>query len=107
MKILTFILSIFILTIAVLPCEDDNDISFIEIGSSYHVDDQSHNHSEHNEGGCSNFCLCQCCGTPITIPSLSLFGEIKNNVLHTYSFHYSSLYSFDYSDGVWHPPTQC
>lgn len=105
MKISAFILSIFIFTIALLPCEDGIDGAINETESVSSLETGSHNHSQDKEDGCTAFCVCQCCGTPITIPSLVLFSEIKNTVLYSYSFHYSSLYSFDYSNGVWHPPT--
>ena len=90
---------------AVKPCEDSMNSAISENISQTHFDDQSHNHSQDKEDGCTAFCVCQCCGTPITIPSLVIFSEIKNTVMYSYSFHYSSLYSFDYSNGVWHPPT--
>ena len=90
---------------AMMPCEDGISGAISENESLTHFDDQSHNHSQNNEDGCTNFCLCQCCGTPITIPSLYDYGEMNNTVLYSYSFHYSSLYSFDFSNGVWHPPT--
>ncbi len=105
MKTIAFILSIFIFTIAVIPCDDGTDVAISENVELTHFDDQSQNHSQSNDDDCSNFCLCQCCGTPIVIPSLLTYNKIKETVLFSYSFHYISLYSFDYSKGIWHPPT--
>tara|TARA_R110002111_G_scaffold222481_2_gene284556 strand:+ start:165 stop:446 length:282 start_codon:yes stop_codon:yes gene_type:complete len=90
---------------AVMPCEDGMDNAISENVSLVHFDDQSQNHSQNNEDGCTNFCLCQCCGTPISIPSLYTYSDLNKTVLYSYSFHYSSLYSFEYTIGVWHPPT--
>ncbi|PCH70841.1 MAG: hypothetical protein COC06_03270 [Bacteroidales bacterium] len=88
-----------------MPCDDGTDVAISENVELTHFDDQSQNHSQNDENNCTNFCLYQCCGTPITIPSLYFYNEMKESVLLSYSFHYSSLYSFDYSNGIWHPPT--
>lgn len=105
MKIITFILSIFILSMSAMTCGDDIDENIFESQLFAHFDNHSHDHSQESQDSCTPFCTCQCCGTSITVPSLVILSEIKNTVLYSCSFHYTSLYSFDYYNGVWHPPT--
>ena len=105
MRIVAFILSIFVLAMAIMPCEDEFDKTVSSEVSISQIDNHSDHHSHQNEDGCTPFCICQCCGTPITVPMLFRFNDRNDLVLTEFSFHYSSLYFFDYSNGVWHPPT--
>jgi hypothetical protein len=105
MKIITFIFAIFIFGMAVMPCVHGIDEFNSEHVSETHPEDQSpHNSHDHEEDGCSPFCICQCCETAITIPLLFSFNETPEAGSFS-RFHYPSLYSFEYPDGVWHPPT--
>jgi len=88
---------------AITPCEDD--ISIPENEYLTHLDEQSHNHSQEKEDGCTAFCVCQCCGIPITIPLSPIFDYVNYSFLYSYLPHYSSSYSFDFCKGIWHPPT--
>ena len=105
MRILAFILSIFVLAMAIMPCDDEFDNAMSPDVSKTQVENHSDNHSHQNEDGCTPFCICQCCGTPIILPALFNFNEKNEVALSSISFHYSSLYFYDYSNGVWHPPT--
>jgi len=105
MRIAAFILLVFITAMAIMPCADTFDDANPLQESYTHFEDQSHDHSENEEDGCTPFCICQCCGTSITIPSFDTTEEMKQSVLASSIFHYSSMYSLDYSKGVWHPPT--
>lgn len=90
---------------AIMPCTDDMNIPDSENISHNHFDEPSHDHSQNDKDGCTAFCLCQCCGISITIPSLNNYSDLNEPILNSFSFHFSFLYSFDYSNGVWHPPT--
>ncbi|MDO6739122.1 DUF6660 family protein [Wenyingzhuangia sp. 2_MG-2023] len=103
MRFSTFILSILILAMAIMPCEDAVDTLW-EQESITHYKDSSHNHLPQHEDECTPFCICQCCGTSISLPILIAFEETNAADWFSDSFHYSSLYSFDYQNGVWHPP---
>ncbi len=108
MRILTFILSIFVFAMAIMPCEDSMDSAVSENVLQAHFEEPLHDHSRNGKDGCTAFCICQCCGTSITIPSLYTFSDLNKIVLYSYLFHYSSYsspYSFDYFNRVWHPPT--
>ena len=87
---------------AVMPCEHGIDEFNSEHVSETHSEDHSHNHShdqDHEDNGCTPFCVCQCCGTSTTIPLLFTFNETLEVVLFS-TFHYPSLYSFEYAGGV-------
>ncbi len=105
MKIVAFILATIIFSMAVRPCEDCfADVACINENQA-HFEGQSKNHSQEKQDGCTTFCICQCCGTPFTIPMLFDLGEILDCGEFSYSEQYSFLYSFDYSNGIWRPPS--
>lgn len=103
MKLLTFILSIYVLLLSTVSCTDDveshNEGDKIEI--SVNTDD--HNHSE-NCDFCSPFCSCACCGSVVTLFSNTILVDTSINRLPKYLFRYSFDYSFNYNIGVWRPP---
>lgn len=105
MRTITLIFVVYILGMTVMPCGHGFDEFNSEYISETHAEDQSHDHShDHEEDGCTPFCICQCCGTLTTIPLLFTLNEILGQNLFS-RFHYPSLYSFEYDDGVWHPPS--
>jgi len=95
MKKLTFIFTIYILLLAILPCTDlqaqHNEVSHdIEEGIS--CDDESETHSD----ACTPFCICECCHTVVqtvktlNIPSPTL--NVEKIYLFTY-FNFQHFYS--------------
>ena len=103
MKIITLILSVFILSISAMTCGDT--IASASHNESYnHIENQTHNHSQETKDSCTPFCTCQCCGISITSPILYIFDIIKKYSTYSCTFHYTSLYCFNYKNGVWHPP---
>lgn len=103
MKLTAFILSIFVLSMATVPCTDGED-QLSESISEGHLVKPFHQHSESSEDGCTPFCICQCCGTSVIIPTPTVLSNFNKSILFSYSFQYSFNYSCDYSNGVWHPP---
>lgn len=85
------------------PCADD--ISVID-HQSVHLSSESHEHPENSEDGCTPFCICQCCGTSITLESIAHLDIIDFEFNEKLVFHYCSNYYFDYTKGLWHPPSQ-
>lgn len=81
MKIITLILSVFILSISAMTCGDT--IASASHNESYnHIENKTHNHSQETKDSCTPFCTCQCCGISITSPILYIFDIIKN-IVHT------------------------
>ncbi len=56
MRIFTFIFSLFILVLSIVPCSDDENCNEANIElSSDHAD------HDHEEDSCTPFCTCSCC----------------------------------------------
>ena len=104
MRLLAFILCIYITALSVVPCTDGmpqtSNPSDTEISAAEH----DHNHSDHQDH-CTPFCVCACCGSIVTLPTVQDLVENKVAISTDYLFHYNFDYSFDYNEGVWHPPS--
>lgn len=104
MRILAFILCIYITALSVVPCTDgmsqNSNHSDIEVSTTEH----DHNHSDHQDN-CTPFCVCACCGTMITLPTVQPLVMSRIVISTDYLFHYTFDYSVDYSEEVWHPPS--
>lgn len=104
MKILVYLLSLSILIIACITCEDvaefagDNqqNISIVKPGeaeSSTHKDD------------CSPMCTCNCCGQP-TLSHLAFtdFIFLKRETIAKQKTIYSKRFISTYIQNIWQPP---
>lgn len=99
MKILTFILSFYVLVLTAIPCVDvpkDNSVNKYELANT------SSDHHENDTDLCSPFCTCVCCVSPIlnnsTIQFTYAFIAQKLIVENNNSF-VSSLFIT-----IWQPP---
>lgn len=100
MKVIAYILSIYVLVLIAIPCADKPDDSLLhkpEItqgSSSGHQQDMDH---------CSPFCVCSCCASPVV---LLFYAFPADNLLSVQldfpelipDFHSTTLNS------VWQPP---
>ncbi|RQO71445.1 hypothetical protein DBR40_16700 [Pedobacter sp. KBW01] len=104
MRILAYFLSLSILLISCITCEDvpeftcDNQLNIAivkstEPANSTHKDD------------CSPMCTCNCCGQP-TISSLifSDFVFLGYEVAVKQKIHYSNRFISAYIQNIWQPP---
>jgi len=102
MKYISLILSVLILTMAVMPCSDrhtcDEESQEISLG---------HDHSEDEKDHCSPFCVCSCCGMKVIFKSSIIACKPNTKLNSSYQFDYSFLYSFSFKKAIWHPPTFC
>ncbi|MCB9255672.1 MAG: hypothetical protein H6579_00930 [Chitinophagales bacterium] len=103
MRILAFILCIYIATLSVVPCTDYVPQTTHSSNTEVSTGDHDHNHSDHQDS-CTPFCVCACCGTMITMPTLQPLVQARVVISTDYLFYYTLDYSFDYNEGVWHPP---
>lgn len=114
MRFIAFILSMYILVLALVPCSDgllssctdSTDHEFSQLHQDKcHYDDHSDGHSEDHEDDCTPFCTCICCGSIINMPESSLIFVDHLNLRDSRGLpNYDSKYFFDYSFLVWHPP---
>ena len=102
MKYILLILSVLILTMALMPCSDGHTCD--ETAQEISLE---HDHSEDEKDHCSPFCVCSCCGMKINFQSDVTIFKPTTYLNSTYQFSYSFLYSFSFNQTVWHPPTFC
>ena len=101
MKLVTFILSLIILSLSANPCSDgqnteDKQQEDISI---------NHNHQQDSDDSCPITCICNCCGMSITYEplvtfELLYFHKISTELISTYQ----SIYRFDFHSNIWQPP---
>lgn len=104
MKILVYFLSLSILLISCITCEDLPDFASnnqfnisivkpVQTESSTHKDD------------CSPMCTCNCCGQP-TLSHLAFadFVFLKHETTVKQKVHYSNRFISAYIQNIWQPP---
>ncbi len=108
MRLFSFILSIYVLALSVVPCSDGIAHKLDDVDANIEVSQTEHDHnpSDHSDY-CTPFCSCSCCGSLTTVPTGHQIGEVKILASTTYLFPYKFDYSSDYTEGVWHPPVYC
>jgi hypothetical protein len=100
LKILSFILSFYILSLAFIPCVDDN---FSDI-TGKHVIVQSAKISHCLDiDQCSPFCVCSCCGTSVLKNSIVSFVPV-NIIPSKLNFFYFVREIKGISNSYWKPP---
>jgi len=103
MKIIALLLSIYLTALSVVPCTDSMTSCTSHSGIELSIDEHDHDHSDHQDG-CTPFCVCACCGSLVILPTIQKMGDPKAKISTDLLFDYSFAYSFEYSEGVWHPP---
>lgn len=99
-QILTSFLSVYLLVLMVLPC---NDVHAHAESATLQQFSQLQN-EQHHEDFCTPFCICACCTTPIIMQSALVFEvpNFENVYVKTPSFYKSTVSSFFGS--IWQPP---
>ena len=105
MRIASYILATYMLILALMPCADGLSVLYPECTSSINIEENSHNHSDHeHEDLCSPFCVCSCCGSLSIIPGTVEYYYSVDIISTDCIFTYQFSYSFDFNKGEWHPP---
>ncbi len=107
MKLINYILSIYLVALSSIPCADMEVSSAahkaVEISSSH--DEKSHNHDKENDL-CSPFCSCNCCGSQIVTyfktPTIKI--EIVSKTIKTKLPTYTSKFASNFYGSIWQPP---
>ncbi|MFN8325740.1 DUF6660 family protein [Flavobacterium sp.] len=105
MKLLTVILSIYLVTLSAIPCADIKSESEVHLEVAQTSDKDNHSHDKGNDL-CSPFCICNCCGQ-VTLNYVATinydfpvqFEEIKSSK----STYTSALHS-NFFGSIWQPP---
>jgi len=99
MKVVAFILSVFVAGQAFVPCSDGNTCDEpSEISAQ-------HDHSEDKGDGCTLFCVCSCCGSIFTLSSSDHLMMYHDSTIITNLPFFKDHYRFDFNGDVWRPPT--
>lgn len=102
MRVIPFVLVLFISFLIVQPCADTDVHRYDEI--SMHKED-THSHNSDSQDNCSAFCVCACCGTSMQMTSVFFYKSIQDDVILTESpFGYQSFYKSYSSSNIWDPP---
>ena len=89
MKILAFILSVYILALNFAPCEDSNNLDTINKSDISISNDIEHNHNDLDL--CSPFCHCQCCQVHVTDFEMIDFQITSSEISSVVYFHIDKL----------------
>jgi hypothetical protein len=100
MKLFSVILSVYIFSLAAIPCIDqaiNNTFHKIEI-TTFDVDKHLHNHDH-----CSPFCTCYCCASRIFDQVLYVYFS-DFSIIRKKLFGYTSGYDLSIYASIWQPP---
>lgn len=100
-KLLTLILSIYIIALACIPCTDATIVIDNAQTAHHHTDN-----SDHSDDSCTPFCICSCCGALIYnfsqtltfTPTLAFLRITSPTPVFT-----ANLNSI-YEGSIWQPP---
>lgn len=101
MRYLTFIFSIYFILLALLPCQDREDM----IASVTHVTIKK-SHSENDEKGqeaCPPFCTCSCCSTARHLTATVTISVFAKSITRQYP-DYGILAVQEQPINIWQPP---
>jgi len=104
MKILIYFLSLSVLFISCITCEDVPELAGnsqlnISIVKSAQTESSSH------KDDCSPMCTCNCCGQPtLNHSTFSDFVFLKHETTVKQKNHYNKRFISDYIQNIWQPP---
>ncbi len=101
MKILAFILSIYILTLNFTPCEDSTAFDNPTNTELAQINDFDHDHNASDL--CSPFCHCQCCQVHAEGVDMIGFTALTTEISSEVFFHFDNL-GKDIPNSILQPP---
>lgn len=107
MKLFWHILSVYLVSLAVLPCSDKEECDITVTEQTIISLAANHTQHSHQNEQCPPFCSCACCG----IHSFQLQMSFINFKEHTFLSNkkkqistYAFIYSNEFSSNIWQPP---
>ena len=101
-RFFSFILAIYFLTLAAIPCGDKDNHVLSHTKSSFTVQASSCQDTNQEDELCSPLCMCNCCGG-VTIATAEKF-KIKETESQKISLLYSESKISSPSFTIWQPP---
>lgn len=102
MKVLALILSIYILGLNLVPCEDGN--TFDNEVKTELTKNKAHDHDHQESDSCSPFCQCHCCHIHITHFKIAEYNIANNTPISTQIFYHFEGIAQDFSTALLQPP---
>jgi hypothetical protein len=105
MKLLYFLLSVYLVALSCLPCADMEVNCAADSAKNLGA---NHEKQSHEEGSdlCSPFCVCNCCGAQFvtfqTTPSIDF--PTVTTVIATKESIYKSTFTSNFYGSIWQPP---
>ncbi|TCD29034.1 hypothetical protein EZ456_02420 [Pedobacter psychrodurus] len=104
MKILVYLLSLSILFISCITCEDLPEFGY-DIQTKVLSAKISKTESSADKDNCSPMCTCNCCGQPsVSSLAFSSFNFLKNEPVLKLNTPYSDQFISSYLQHIWQPP---
>jgi len=108
MKIFWLILSIYLVSLSVLPCRDKEECNkTVKVEQASISKTNAHDQHKHEKEHCPPFCICSCCGAlsyHLQIPIIHLKKNKDLAIEKKKSSFYAFVFSNDYSSKIWQPP---
>jgi len=82
MKYFAFLIGVYFSVLALMPCQDKENLSASEVYTSIQKDQSAHNQKE--QDSCPPFCSCYCCSTARHITSKFLVTVFSKPVMRSY-----------------------
>ncbi|MBD3628629.1 DUF6660 family protein [Cyclobacterium sp.] len=103
-RVLLAILSIYFLSLSIVPCADGVDCVELQVHQEMLTEYDHSAHERHaGQDFCAPFCACQCCHTSVTISVFFVLSETPK--MHSpLSSRYSELPSSSYPASLLDPP---
>jgi len=101
MKLVTIILSIYMTILAIMPCQDSNDVIARVMQVTLHK-----SHSPNDERGqevCPPFCTCNCCSTARTLTAIVTTRVFTKSITREYA-DYDVAAVQKQPIKIWQPP---
>ena len=101
MKLLTFMLTVYMLLLSCMPCNDSSDCSAEEKVS---ITINSTDHDNHDdEENCTPFCVCACCAVPVFQSSAAIAIQKFSQQIVLNNYKEDKFFSTSFSN-IWQPP---
>ncbi|WP_395047584.1 DUF6660 family protein [Flavobacterium sp.] len=105
MRLLKYILSIYLVALSCLPCADMEVNSFAHSSPKIAANHENHSHDKENDL-CPPFCVCNCCGQQILNFSKEVTFEFRKiaTEITTQIPNYKSIPTSNFYGSIWQPP---
>ena len=103
MKLMPLLLSIYLLSLSFLYCNDEKDAIIISNVISAVSNTQDGDH-QHDFEYCTPFCICSCCGIFLNIDNLATYNLADISFYSEELFIADDIFNSNLYYSIWQPP---